>query len=570
MPQHPLAWEQCSALLQRIALGRIPTLALGAIHSARVLALDRPEANKVRPLALGNLHRRLISKAITKTFTTRIQEALGESEYSLGANGAAEGMHKAVLIDLDQRPNAVKASFDISNAHNEFCRESAVEEVKTHVPAMLPWLKGHFATKVAHVYLGEEGTHHTIEKSRGGDQGDAVVAVIFPLVYRRVTLELHKAAAAIDPESREYTYQDDVELICNLEALEEAQKAFGAACAEVKLRANLKKTTVTLGRNVDPTTVPTGLPIEQRAIVLKHGGGGASAVPAQAAPNAAEGSLLAEDSPELRDLEATRARLYERLTALREGGLTDQQAFTLLRTRVGGDATFLARACGIPAANATSLDRGLEDFLGSFLENNVMPAQARPRTYLRVSDGGLGMHSISATAPAANAASWHKCIPHILKRLELPTVSALTTASPWCAQALPICTEQIRIASCDPTAVVGDADISASQRTLASAPLAAAAIQVRTLVANGGAKASAALRSAGGPGSAGWLSPPPPPRHPTSSPTPASELPSALDWTWIYPARSAGANTEALMELFVESPSTQKEDTRDRAKKGGG
>jgi hypothetical protein len=69
-----------------------------------------------------------------------------------------------------------------------------------------------------------------------------------------------------------------------------------------------------------------------------------------------------------------------------------------------------------------------------------MPAAARPRSYLRVSDGGLGMHSVAATAPAANAASWHNCIPHILKRMDLPTVSALTTASPWCASALPACT----------------------------------------------------------------------------------------------------------------------------------
>ena len=118
MPQHPLAWEQCSALLLRIALGKVSPTALGAIHSGRALALDRPEANRVRPLAVGNLHRRLVSKAITKTFTLRIQEVLGTSEYSLGANGAAEGMHKAVLIDLDQRPDAIKASFDISNAHN--------------------------------------------------------------------------------------------------------------------------------------------------------------------------------------------------------------------------------------------------------------------------------------------------------------------------------------------------------------------------------------------------------------------------------------------------------------------
>ena len=130
-------------------------------------------------------------------------------------------------------------------------------------------------------------------------------------------------------------------------------------------------------------------------------------MPAQPAPNAAEGSLLAVDSPELLELEATRARLYERLAALKLGGLSAQQACSLLRTRVGGDATFLARACGIPAACATSLDKGLEDFLGSFLENNDLPASARPRAYLRVSDGGFGMHSVASTAPAANAASWH-------------------------------------------------------------------------------------------------------------------------------------------------------------------
>ena len=119
MPQHPAAWLQCSNLFRRIALGKVSATALGAIHSGRVLALDRPEFNKVRPLALGNLHRRFISKAITKTFTTRIQEILGTSEYSLGANGAAEGMHRAAgrpgpttqrpqgLLRHQQRPQRV-------------------------------------------------------------------------------------------------------------------------------------------------------------------------------------------------------------------------------------------------------------------------------------------------------------------------------------------------------------------------------------------------------------------------------------------------------------------------------
>jgi hypothetical protein len=90
----------------------------------------------------------------------------------------------------------------------------------------------------------------------------------------------------------------------------------------------------------------------------------------------------------------------------------------------------------------------------------------------------------------------------------MPTVSGFTTASPWCADALPACTHLIRIASGETSAVVGDADISASQRTLALAPLAAAAVKVRALVAVTGRSASAALQSSGGPGSAGWPLPP--------------------------------------------------------------
>jgi hypothetical protein len=288
----------------------------------------------------------------------------------------------------------------------------------------------------------------------------------------------------------------------------------------VKLRANLIKTSITLGRDVLPEMMPSGTVFEPRAIVLKHGGGSACAVPAIEASNAAEGSLLSTDSPELLSLEATRQTLYERLSTLREGGLSNQAAFTLLRTRVGGDTTFLARACGIPAPNANLLDKGLEEFCGSFLENKSIPAVARPRIYLRVSDGGLGMHSIAATAPAANAASWHNCLQHVLKRLNIPTVGALTTASPWCERALPACTEQIRIASCDPAAIIGDENISASQRTLASAPLAAAAILVRNNALIHGLPCAAALRSAGGPGSAGWMMAPTLP--PTTSPTHAS------------------------------------------------
>ena len=69
-----------------------------------------------------------------------------------------------------------------------------------------------------------------IVKSRGGDQGDAVTAILFPLVYRTVTSQLQTAALAHDGEAREYAYQDDAELICLPSALPDASAAYEAAC----------------------------------------------------------------------------------------------------------------------------------------------------------------------------------------------------------------------------------------------------------------------------------------------------------------------------------------------------
>ena len=67
--------------------------------------------------------------------------------------------------------------------------------------------------------------------------------------------------------------------------------------------------------------------------------------------------MLAEGSPEVARLVASRARVYTRLRELRAAGLDRQLALALLRTRTSSDYTFLARTCGIPATAARALAR---------------------------------------------------------------------------------------------------------------------------------------------------------------------------------------------------------------------
>ena len=68
MVRHQDAWAHVEELLLRLALAKLPLTAMKGILSAKVLAADREEQDKVRPLALGAIHRRLVSKAAKRVF----------------------------------------------------------------------------------------------------------------------------------------------------------------------------------------------------------------------------------------------------------------------------------------------------------------------------------------------------------------------------------------------------------------------------------------------------------------------------------------------------------------------
>ena len=140
--------------------------------SAQVLATDKEEADKVRPLALGIVHRRLVSKAVGRVFQPRVAAAVGPLEHSIGSKGGAELMHKRVLVALDSRAGVGKASFDASNAHNEFDRGVAVLSVKEEVPELLPWVRASLSVAAVHEHTGADGTHTQLKKTRGEDHGD--------------------------------------------------------------------------------------------------------------------------------------------------------------------------------------------------------------------------------------------------------------------------------------------------------------------------------------------------------------------------------------------------------------
>ena len=195
-------------------------------------------------------------------------------------------------------------------------------------------------------------------------------------------------------------------------------------------------------------THPAGIQIATRATVLQHCGGGNFEVPVSVAATSTGNIQFSNNSPELTKLETQRGRMIRQIRQLHVvWGLSSQLERSLLRFKTSGDATFLARACGIPDAVAHRLDAAVVDFV---IELSGIPAAswdiaARQRVFLPMAAGGLGFASIKMTAAGALAASWQANLDKISVRLNAESVADLFAQFLWLMQLRRACGPALRL-----------------------------------------------------------------------------------------------------------------------------
>ena len=112
------------------------------------------------------------------------------------------------------------------------------------------------------------------------------------------------------------------------------------------------------------------------------------------------------DSPEVHQLLAKRSGMTQRLLHLRDAGPPTQFALAMFRYAIEGDATFLARTCGIPPRAQIDLDHITTRTACALLHADDITETTRQRIFLPTRLGGLGMWSAIVTARAAFTASW--------------------------------------------------------------------------------------------------------------------------------------------------------------------
>ena len=107
-------------------------------HSSRLVALDKCPG--IRPIGIGEVVRRIISKAIMRTVRYDLQDAVGSIQLCAGQEAGCEAAVHAMESIFAEEDTEAMILVDATNAFNSLNRQATLMNCEAICPAMSPIL----------------------------------------------------------------------------------------------------------------------------------------------------------------------------------------------------------------------------------------------------------------------------------------------------------------------------------------------------------------------------------------------------------------------------------------------
>ena len=148
-----------------------------------VLHAARKKGDGVRPIAVGNVARRLVAKTAARKVMRKVGDLLSPQQMGVGVESGAESIIHAARMILEEDPTLHLLQADFKNAFNEIGREFILAEVEARLPELLAFVSTCYGSS-SRLFFGE----HTLESTTGVHQGCPASLAIFTLVVHPVIL----------------------------------------------------------------------------------------------------------------------------------------------------------------------------------------------------------------------------------------------------------------------------------------------------------------------------------------------------------------------------------------------
>ena len=174
------AETQLTRLVNIMAKGAVPAVVSPHLCGARLIAANK-KSGGLRPIAVGNILRRLTSKLFSRAVSERMENLLAPHQLGVGIRGGVEAAVHTVREAVASNPDKWLLQVDLENAFNCVDRSFVLAEVARHLPDCLAWAVTCYGS-ASNLQFGKS----SLSSSSGVQQGDPFASVCFALVLQPV------------------------------------------------------------------------------------------------------------------------------------------------------------------------------------------------------------------------------------------------------------------------------------------------------------------------------------------------------------------------------------------------
>ena len=215
--------------------GDIPELLFSFIGSAPVIPLKKKDGG-IRPIAIGEIWRRLTSKIAARSVRDRVTRYLAPSQLGVGVPNGCEGIIHSVdrlVSEYGDNANFAMLKIDYANAFNSVSRKAFIHAASKICPDIIPWIMRIYCCPSV-MFAGD----HQFTCTRGVQQGDPLGPILFSLAIQPMVEQI---SASFPDLKLNAWFLDDGTLIGESQVVGEAFSYIMNASKEMDLELNLSK-----------------------------------------------------------------------------------------------------------------------------------------------------------------------------------------------------------------------------------------------------------------------------------------------------------------------------------------